>query len=105
MLLLVCPYPHEYDCRDLGEIISAVCITKGGKYHSVEMKDLVILQWTEEEKITFVDVKSEYNLADAMSKPTGRTKFQAFKDVLMGRRCPDYAQGINKTFKIVINKI
>ena len=41
----------------------------------VEMKHFVILQWTDDEFINFVETRSNENYSDSLSKPTGRTKF------------------------------
>ena len=93
------PTEIEVDNRGARQLANAQQPTRRTRH--IDMKDFVILQWTEEERIKFVDVKSEYNPADAVSKPTGRTKFYTFKDVLMGRRRPDYVRGL----KMVINKL
>jgi hypothetical protein len=66
------------------------------------MKEFVILQWTEEEHIRFEDVPSALNPSDSLSKPTGRVKFYEHRDILMGRRCPQYASPL-KAFKIMID--
>ena len=95
------PTEIEVDNRGARQLANAQQPTRRTRH--IDMKDFVILQWTEEEKIKFVDVKSEYNAADAVSKPTGRTKFHTFKDILMGRRRPDYVRGL--TTKTVINKL
>ena len=41
----------------------------------VEMKHFVILQWTDDKFIDFVDTSTDENYSDSLSKPTGRTKF------------------------------
>ena len=61
----------------------------------VEMKQLVILQWTEEDLITFQETKSEYNISDSLSKPVGRIKFYEQNDILMGRRRPKYTNSVH----------
>ena len=58
----------------------------------IEMRDFVIVQWTDEEQIRFQDVKSQYNPSDSVSKQTGRTKFHEQMDILMGRRKPIYVK-------------
>ena len=56
----------------------------------VEMKHFVILQWTDDEFINFVETRSNENYSDSLSKPTGRTKFYEHSDVFMGRVPPSY---------------
>jgi hypothetical protein len=63
----------------------------------VEMKHFVILQWTEDEFITFVETKSDSNYSDSLSKPTGRTKFYEHTDILMGRKRPKYSLDLTTT--------
>ena len=62
------------------------------------MKNFVILQWTDDDFINFVETKTQYQPTDSLSKPTDRTKFYEHMDVLMGRRKP---QVINEPNKIV----
>ena len=66
----------------------------------VDMKQFVILDWTEEEHITFKDVPTSINPSDSLSKQTGRIKFHEHMDILMGRKCPTYArhQQTNKQY-------
>ena len=40
----------------------------------VEMKHFVILQWTDDKFINFIDTKTDENYSDSLSKPTARTK-------------------------------
>jgi hypothetical protein len=56
----------------------------------VEMKHFIILQWTDDKFIDFVDTSIDENYSDSLSKPTGRTKFYEHTDVFMGRRKPAY---------------
>jgi hypothetical protein len=65
------------------------------------MKEFVILQWTEEEQITFEDVPSARNPSNSLSKPTGRVESYEHRDILMGRRRPQYVS-LLKCFKIII---
>jgi hypothetical protein len=51
----------------------------------VEMKHSIILQWTDDKFIDFVDTSTDENYSDSLSKPTGRTKFYEHTDVFMGR--------------------
>jgi hypothetical protein len=54
------------------------------------MKYFVILEWTEEERITYTDVKTQNNFSDSLTKPTGRVKHYEHNDIMMGRRRPAY---------------
>jgi hypothetical protein len=47
----------------------------------VDMKEFVILQWTEEEQIMFEDVPSALNPSGSLSKPTGCVKFYEHRDI------------------------
>ena len=55
------------------------------------MKQFVILQWSEEDLISFTDCPSALLTADSMTKQTGRTKFYEHMDIIMGRRRPLYS--------------
>ena len=61
----------------------------------VEMKHFIILQWTDDKFIDFVDTSTDENYSDSLSKPTGRTKFYEHTDVFMGRRKPAYTTYID----------
>jgi hypothetical protein len=54
------------------------------------MKHFIILQWTGDKFIDFVDTLTDENYSDSLSKPTGRTKFYEHTDFFMGRRKPAY---------------
>ena len=60
----------------------------------VEMKHFVILQWTDDKFINFIDTKTDENYSDSLSKPTARTKFYEHTDIFMGRRRPTYTNEI-----------
>jgi hypothetical protein len=68
----------------------------------VDIKEFVILQWTEEERITYENVPSVLNPSDSLSKPTGHTKFYEHRDILVGRWRPQYVVPL-KAFKIIID--
>lgn len=55
------------------------------------MKQFVILQWSEEDLISFTDCPSALLVADSMTKQTGRTKFYEHMDIIMGRRRPKFS--------------
>jgi hypothetical protein len=63
----------------------------------VEMKHFIILQWTDDKFIDFVDTSTDENYSDSLSKPTGRTKFYEHTDVFMGRRKPAYTTYIDQS--------
>jgi hypothetical protein len=46
----------------------------------VEMKHFIILQWTDDKFIDFVNTLTDENCSDSLSKPTGRTKFYKHTD-------------------------
>ena len=56
----------------------------------IDIKYFSIIQWTEDELITFQQTKSEYNFADNLRKITGKCKFHQHADIFMGRRPPQY---------------
>ena len=64
----------------------------------VEIKHFVILQWTNDEFINFIETRSDENYSDSLSKPTGRTKFYEHSDIFMGRQRPQYTQNTQNTF-------
>jgi hypothetical protein len=61
----------------------------------VDMKYFVILEWTEEERIAFSDVKTQNNFSDSLTKPTGRVKHYEHNDIMMGRRRPAYVKSLH----------
>jgi hypothetical protein len=71
------------------------------------MKHFIILQWTDDKFNDFVDTSADENYSDALSKPTGRTKFYEHTDVFMGRRKPAYTSYIDhsNTKAHIINRI
>ena len=54
------------------------------------MKHFVLLQWTDDKFINFINTKTDENYSDTLSKPTARTKFYKHTDIFMGRRWPAY---------------
>jgi hypothetical protein len=65
----------------------------------VDMKHFVILEWTEEERIAYSDVKTQNNFSDSLTKPTGRVKHYEHNDIMMGRRRPAYIRSL-KAFEL-----
>ena len=96
----ILPTQIAVDNRGARQMTNAQQPTKRTRH--VDMKEFVILQWTEEEQITFEDVPSALNPSDSLSKPTGRVKFYEHRDILMGRRRPQYVSPL-KAFKIIID--
>jgi hypothetical protein len=68
----------------------------------VDMKHFVILQWTEEERITYSEVSTNNNFSDSLTKPTGRVKFYEHNDIMMGRRRPIYVKALH-AFKMILS--
>ena len=57
---------------------------------------MVVIQWTEEELVTFAETKSEHNWwSNSLSKTNGRIKHHEHFDCTMGRRQPKSARKIN----------
>jgi hypothetical protein len=54
----------------------------------IVMKQFVILQWSEEDLISFADCPSALLTADSITKQNGRTKSHEHMDVIMGQRRP-----------------
>jgi hypothetical protein len=96
----ILPTQIAVDNRGAQRMTNAQQPTKRTRH--VDMKEFVILQWTEEERITYENVPSALNPSDSLSKPTGRTKFYEHRDILMGRRRPQYVAPL-KAFKIIID--
>jgi hypothetical protein len=94
------PTQITVDNRGARQMTNAQQPTKRTRH--VDMKGFVILQWTEGEQITFKDVPSALNPSDSLSKPTGRVNNYEHRDILMGRRRPQYVSPL-KAFKIIID--
>ena len=54
----------------------------------VEIKNFIILQWTDDVYISFMETLTRNMHSDSLSKVTDRTKFYEHMDVLMGQRKP-----------------
>jgi hypothetical protein len=61
-------------------------------------KQFVILQWSEEDLISFTDCPSTLLTADSLTKQTGRTKFYEHIDIIMGR--PKFSPATQTDFAI-----
>ena len=81
--------------RILADNAGAVQLCNAGKptrrTRHVEQKHFIILQWTDDELINFVQTPTDQNYSDTLSKQTARTKFYEHTDIFMGRRKPAYA--------------
>ena len=62
----------------------------------VEIKELIILHWVETDQIKFEQVPTEFNPSDALTKATGRIKFHAHFDILLGKHPPQYIKNTRK---------
>lgn len=62
----------------------------------VDIKQFIILQWTEDEKIKYQPIATKNNFSDTLTKPLGRIKFYEQTDILLGRRIPLYHTSKNK---------
>ena len=63
--------------------------------HHEEMKYFVILQWTDDKFINFVETKTQNQATNSLSKSTNQTKFYKHMYVLMGQRKPGFADEPN----------
>jgi hypothetical protein len=80
-------FPTETQADDWGGMQMATAQQPTRRTRHVDMKQF-ILQWSEEDLISFTDCPSSLLMADSMTKQTGRTKFYEHMDVIMGRRRP-----------------
>ena len=58
----------------------------------VELKHMVVLQWTDNELINYKTTKSASNYSDSLLKPTEQMKFSQHCDIFMGRKRQAYAK-------------
>lgn len=92
------PTPISVDNRGARQFTNAQQPTRRTRH--IEMKELVIQQWTDEEQITFDEVSTQFNPSDSLSKALGRVKFYEQNDILMGRRRPQFT-----TTKTTVNTL
>jgi hypothetical protein len=78
--------PKQADDRGAMQMATAQQPTRRTRH--IDMKQFVILQWSEEDLISFADCPSALLVADLMTKQTGRTKFHEHTDMIVGRRRP-----------------
>jgi hypothetical protein len=84
----LCPTDIRVDNRGARQLTNAQQPSRRTRH--IDMRDFCILQWTEEELVTFSDIPTALNVSDSISKPTGRTNFYEHMDIMMGRRKPSY---------------
>jgi hypothetical protein len=92
-IIMDSPTPLLADNQGAVRLASAHQPTRRTRH--VEMKHFIILQWTDDKFIDFVDTSTDENYSDYLSKPTGRTKFYEHTDVFMGRRKLAYTSYID----------
>ena len=63
----------------------------------VELKQLTVLQWVEDEHIIFGDIGTANNISDSFTKQTGRIKFYQHHDILMGRLRPAFTRNPSRS--------
>ena len=80
------PTPIQSDNRGARMLSNAQRPTKRTRH--VDTQNMVVMQWTEDEKVSYTDTKSEHNWSDSLSKVNGRIKHHEHMDCMMGRRQP-----------------
>jgi hypothetical protein len=88
-------HPTEIQADNRGAMQMATAQQPTRRTRHIDIKQFVILQWTEEDLLSYTDCPSALLMADSMTKQTGRTKFYQHMDVIMGRRKPKFAPMIN----------
>jgi hypothetical protein len=94
--------PTEIQADNHGALQMATAQQPTRRTRRVDMKQFVILQWSEEDLISFTDCPSALLMADSVTKQAGRTKFYEHMDVVMGRRKPRFSPTTNQC---VINAV
>ena len=84
------PQPTKILADNRGAIQMTKTQQSSRRTKHIDIKYFSILQWTEDELITFQQTKSECNFADSLSKITGKCKFHQHADIFTGRRPPQY---------------
>lgn len=90
----IAPTPIRIDNR--GALLLSNAQQPSTRTRHIELKEMAFMQWTEEEKLEFVDTRTQYNISDGLSKPLGRIKHYEQHDITMGRRQPHYIQNMAK---------
>ena len=95
-LVLIQKDPTPICAKNLGAIHMTNTQKPTHRTRHVEMKRFLILQWTDDKFINFVETKTQNQVTDNLSKPTDRTKFYVHMDVLIGHRKPKFTDGPTK---------
>jgi hypothetical protein len=93
-------HPTEIQADNRGAMQMANAQQPTRRTRHIDMKQFVILQWSEEDLISFTDCPSALLVADSLTKQTGRTKYYEHMDIIMGRRRPKYSLDIPNEFAI-----
>ena len=56
----------------------------------MDIRYFALLQWSTSGQIKAEAIKTDENISDSVSKPTGRIKFHQHADIFMGRQTPSY---------------
>jgi hypothetical protein len=83
-------YPTEIQADNRGAMQMVTAQQPTRRTRHIDMKQFVILQWSEEDLISFTACPSALLVADSMTKQNGRTKYHEHMDIIMGRRKPSY---------------
>ena len=98
-LIQVDPTPIQADNSGAIAIANAHKPTRRTRH--VDMRAFVILQWTDDEFINFVQTPTKNQTSDSLSKATDRVKFYEHMDVMMGRRKPHYVDQPTKIIHFI----
>eukprot|EP00546_Thalassionema_frauenfeldii_P000939 CAMPEP_0178939016 /NCGR_PEP_ID=MMETSP0786-20121207/26651_1 /TAXON_ID=186022 /ORGANISM="Thalassionema frauenfeldii, Strain CCMP 1798" /LENGTH=189 /DNA_ID=CAMNT_0020617797 /DNA_START=1755 /DNA_END=2321 /DNA_ORIENTATION=- len=82
--------PTPVSADNEGAIKTAMAQKPTRRTRHIDLKEMLILQWVEEEQLTFTNVKSCYNTSDSLGKPNPPTLFYEHNDIIMGCRKPQY---------------
>ena len=69
-------------------LVDAQAPTKRTRH--VDIRYFALLQWSASGQIKAEAIKTDENISDSMTKPTGRIKFHQHADIFMGRQPPSY---------------
>ena len=76
-------------------MIQAQAPTKRTRH--VDITYFVLLHWSETQQLQAIPIKTDQNISDSMTKPTGRIKFHQHADIYMGRISPSYVTNSHPT--------
>mmetsp|Transcript_41295 Transcript_41295/g.99485 ORF Transcript_41295/g.99485 Transcript_41295/m.99485 type:complete len:101 (+) Transcript_41295:888-1190(+) len=76
--------PTEIQADNTGAIALANAQQPTRHTRHIDIKQMVILQWTAEDIIKYDPSRTDINPADSITKPLGSTKFYKQNDILMG---------------------